>query len=56
MTHAHHGPDLTANAPGYADRYGRMVTNGTGPLLTRFLAATIGASLIAGLLFALLRS
>lgn len=55
MTHAHHGPDLTANASDYAERYGRMVQAGTGPVLARFLGATIGTLLIAGLLFALFR-
>ena len=45
MTHAHHGPDLTANAAGYAERYGRMVQLGTGPVLTRFLGEDIVADL-----------
>lgn len=55
MTHPHHGPDLTANAPDYAERYDRMVQSGTGPALARVLGFTIGALLLAGALFALLR-
>lgn len=55
MTHPHHGPDLTANAPDYAERYDRMVGVGTGPALARFLGFTIGTLLVAGVLFALFR-
>ena len=49
------GVGLSAEPADYAARYDRMLAVGVGPLLTRFLVAVIGSSLVIGLMFALVR-
>jgi hypothetical protein len=47
------GVGLNAEPDDYAARYDHMVAVGVGPLLTRFLVAVIGSSLVIGLILAL---